>query len=97
MGFMAAATPYLSAVALGASAYQGIESAKGQKKALRFQDESQKRAEAAAASERMRAQTDINKADRKKPDIAAMLAAARGGSGLDSTMLTGGSFGRLGG
>jgi hypothetical protein len=85
---MAYAAGAASLIGIGLSAYQGQAGLTEQKRAGRFQDESQKRAQDA-----------INKADRKKPDIAAILAAARTGStGFNPTMLTGsGGLGQLGG
>jgi hypothetical protein len=86
--------------ALGLQTHQAQSSLRTQKRGLAFQEDAQQRARAAASSERIRAQTDINKADRKKPDISALLASARGerGLGVNSTFLTGsGGLGQLGG
>jgi len=90
----------ITAAGLGLQAYQGQQGLKSQTRALDLQDKEQARARSAASSDRIRAQTDINKADRKKPDIAALLAAARsdGDAGVGSTFLTGsGALGQLGG
>ena len=99
MAFSTAAASILTGVGLGLQTYQGIEGVKAQKKAIRFQDEAQGQAKAAATSEKLRSQTAVNKADRKKPDIAALLAAAKGGkTGINSTFLSGsGGLGSLGG
>lgn len=69
---------------------QGVEGARGARSGRQRQGEAQGKAEAAAGSQRRDNQTAQNKANRKKPDIAGILANARSaGSGLASTNLTG--------
>ena len=90
----------VGAIGLGLQAHQTHEGIRSQKRALGLQDRAQEQAKTAASSERIRTQTDLNKANRKKPDVAALLANAKkdGQTGVNSTFLSGsGAFGQLGG
>ena len=80
----------LGVAGLGLSAMQSAQGAKSQKRALNFQTESEGRAKAAASAQRLKSEESIRKADRKKPDIAALLNAAKqdGQTGFGSTQLT---------
>lgn len=87
---------------VGGAAQLGLEIDRGEKsrrearRAERRQVEAQSKAEADANAARNRAEADVAKANRKKPDISALLAAAQSGKSLGSasTMLTSGSQSR---
>jgi hypothetical protein len=78
--------------ALGLQIYQGEQSRKAGVRAERRQEAAQNKAESAAAAARNQAEADVARANRKKPDIAALLAAAQSGASLGSasTLLTSG-------
>lgn len=78
--------------ALGFQAYQGEQERKANVRAERRQALAQNKAEAAANAARNQAEADVARANRKKPDISALLAAAQSGASLGSasTLLTSG-------
>ena len=82
--------------ALGLQVYQGEQARKAGVRAERRQVAAQSKAEADANAARNRAEADVAKANRKKPDISALLAAAQSGASLGSasTLLTSGSQSR---
>ena len=78
-----------AAAAVGGLA-QGHESARAARSGRKRQAEAQDKAQATAASQQRENQIAQNRANRKKPDIGAILASAQGaGGGIGSTMLTG--------
>lgn len=79
--------------ALGLQVYQGEQARKAAVRGERRQVAAQDKAEADANAARNRAEADVAKANRKKPDISALLAAAQSGRSLGSasTLLTSGS------
>lgn len=81
----------LAAGALGYSVYSGEQGRREQKQALKLQKQEQSRAEARAISDQRRAEQELAAANRKKPDVNALLRAAQeaGKAGAASTMLTG--------
>lgn len=82
MSLAIAATVYVASTAY--SAYNGYQANKQQRKA-------QKRAEVAAAEQARRAEQDFNRANRKSPNVSALLGANQQAAsrGVGSTMLTG--------
>lgn len=86
-----ATTAYVvSALAAAGGAATAVDSARAGRNANRRQGQAQEQAKAAAASQAREAETAANKANRRKPDIAAILSGAQNpGSGIGSTMLTG--------
>lgn len=76
---------------VGAGVAQQEKSAKQQKKALKLQEQEIKRAEARATSQQRRSEQEMARANAKKPDVSAIMAAAQEASrtGAASTMLTG--------
>lgn len=70
--------------ALGLQVYQGEQARKAGVRAERRQALAQNKAEAAANAARNQAEADVAKANRKKPDISALLAAAQSGASLGS-------------
>ena len=91
MGFTAAAIA-LGAGALGSSVYQGQRSAAAQKRSLASQEQAQKEAVAMQQAQRRESEEAANKANRKTPDIATIMAQAMQPStgGAASTMLSSG-------
>lgn len=75
----------------GYSIYAGEKGAKAQKNAMRRQEQAQKQAEARALSQQRSSEQAMAAANRKKPDISAIMQAAQeaGNQGAASTMLTG--------
>lgn len=88
MGYQAV----VAVAALGYQIYAGEDQKRRQKLNESRQGEAQKRAEAAAVAAKRDAEMDINAANRKKPDVGALLAAAQEGRSLGSasTLLTSG-------
>ena len=82
--------PFALAALAGATIYQGQKSASVQKKALAQQDEMQQQAQAAATRQERLNEDAQQRANRRKPDIGAMLASAQamGKQGAASTVLT---------
>lgn len=78
--------------ALGLQVYQGEQARKAGVRAERRQALVQNKAEAAANAARNQAEADVARANRKPPDVAALLAAAQSGASLGSasTLLTSG-------
>lgn len=72
------------------SGVQGQRAASSGKQRLRAQESAQDQAQAAAVSQRRENDMAQRRANRKKPDIAAILAANQGGGGVGGTDLTGG-------
>lgn len=94
MGYQAV----VAVAALGYQIYAGEDQKRRQKLNESRQGEAQKRAEAAAVAAKRDAEMDVNAANRKKPDVGALLAAAQEGRSLGSasTLLTsGGSRAKL--
>lgn len=80
----------VSAVAAAGGAVQANESQRAAKSGRKRQGEAQQRAEAAAASQQRDNEIAQNRANRKKPDISAILAGAQAGrGGIGGTSLTG--------
>ena len=86
--FTSIALATLAVGSLASSVYQGQQGAKQQKRALKAQQQAQEQAEAQAISEQRRAEMETNKANRKTPDIEAILGGERT-AGPGATMLTG--------
>lgn len=82
MGF----DPFTTALVTGN--LPGQREAKAQKRALRDQRDAQAVAAAAAASEAQRAEAQQRRANRRAPDVAALLEAARARKS-NATLLTG--------
>lgn len=82
-GAMAAQTGY--------SIYAGEKGRKQQKSAMRAQEQAQQQAEARALSQQRSSEQAMAAANRKKPNISAIMQAAQeaGNQGAASTMLTG--------
>lgn len=82
--------PLALAALAGASIYQGQQGASAQKKAIAQQDEMQQQAQAAATRQERLNEEAQQRANRRKPDIGAMLASAStmGKQGAASTVLT---------
>jgi hypothetical protein len=82
--------------AIGAAAGAAVSGVQGQraanrgKQSLNRQKTAQDQAQAAAVSQRRENDIANRRANRKKPDIAAILAGNRGGSGVGGTNITGG-------
>lgn len=91
VAFTSIALGALAAGGLGYSVYSGEQARKEQKQALKLQKQEQSRAEARALSNERRAEQEYAAANRKKPDVNALLRAAQeaGKAGAASTMLTG--------
>jgi len=81
----------LAAASTGYSIYAGEQGRKQQKAALRQQEAAQRQAEARALSQQRSSEQAMAAANRKRPDVNAILAAAQEASktGSASTMLTG--------
>lgn len=87
---IATASYIISALAAAGGVAQGADAARAARSGRRRQGEAQQRAEAAAISQDRKNQQAENRANRKKPDIAAILAGARSaGGGISSTLLSG--------
>lgn len=95
---MASGSAVLSALYYGATAAAAvggtaasIESNRGARSARRRQGEAQAKAESRAASQQRQAQQAEARANRQKPDLAALLAGAQGagGAGVGGTLLSG--------
>jgi uncharacterized protein HemX len=74
----------------GYSIYAGQKQAGQQKKALKAQNTAQAQAEAASLSTERKGEIAANDANKKAPNVAAILARAAqaGSTGISSTMLT---------
>jgi len=85
-------------VGAGTSIYGSEKSAKGQREALRAQEQAQKKAEGQALDQKRQSSQAINKANAKTPDISSIMATAMGSSksGAASTLLSGQSPNSLG-
>lgn len=86
------------ALGAGASIYGSEKSAAGQRKALRAQEQAQKKAESQALDQKRQSAQEMNKANAKTPDISSIMATAMGASksGSASTLLSGQSSNSLG-
>lgn len=75
----------------GYSVYSGEKGRKAQKNALRSQEQAQKQAEARAMSQQRSSEQQLAMANRKRPDISAIMQASEeaGSMGAAGTMLTG--------
>jgi len=75
----------------GLSVAQGQQAAREQKRALTRQEEAQRQALRAAASQQRRSEMEFRRVNRKVPDVGSLLAgeAASSRQGPGSTMLTG--------
>ena len=82
-----------AAIASAASAGTAIDSARSGKNARKRQQQAQDQSLAQAQSQKRENAMAQNKANRKKPDIGAIMASAQsaGGGGVQSTFLTGGA------
>lgn len=81
-----------TAAAVGGAVTQGVQgqqAANRGKQQLKRQKETQDQAQAAAISQKRDNDIAQRRANRKKPDIAAILAANQGGGGVGGTSLTG--------
>lgn len=87
-----------SLLAGGASIYGSEKSAKGQREALRKQEQAQKKAEGQALDQKRQSEQAMNKANAKTPNISSIMATAMGASrsGSASTLLSGQSPNSLG-
>ena len=83
----------VGAIAAGTSAATSIDSARSGKNARKRQQQAQDQSLAQAQSQKRENAMAQNKANRKKPDIGAIMASAQsaGGGGVQSTFLTGGA------
>ena len=82
----------VGALAAAGGTAVAADSARAGRNARQRQGQAQEQAKAAAASQQRENQMAQNKANRKKPDIAAILAGAQApGAGIGSTFLTGAS------
>jgi len=81
-----------AAGSVGYAIYSGEEAKKRQKEALVRQERVQQEARDAAVSQRRAQEEEVRRANRRKPDVAAILEGARvaGSAGSRSTLLTGG-------
>ena len=79
----------VAAVAVGVSAVSAYASYQDQKKAVAAQEQANKQAAADAKRTADLADQATNKANRKTPDYAALLAGNAMTKGVGSTMLTG--------
>lgn len=90
MGLDPVSIAVMGGLSTGAGVLQGVTGAKAQKKALRAQQEAQAQALAATKRQENLNAQEAAKLNRKKPDIAGILARAQLDVGkLPSTMLTG--------
>lgn len=94
MGFSAAgwaAIGIVSAISAGSAIYQGTEQRKSSKRSLARQREAQDAATREAISAKRQKEMTERAANRKTPDVSALLGEEqrRGGLGAPSTMLTG--------
>lgn len=99
MGYGTEIALIAGALAAGVGAATGVDSARAGRNARRRQGQAQDQAVAQAQSQKREATVANNAANRKKPDIGAILAGAQGsGGGIDSTFLsgTGGGTTKLG-
>lgn len=82
-----------AASATGGTIYQGQQARSAGKKTARIQREAQRSAEASAITEREMASQQQRRANRRQPNVAALLSTAQQAAttGPASTMLTGAS------
>lgn len=80
-----------AALGAGATVYSAERQAKGQKKALEAQESAQRESLAKANQEQRKADQAFAAANKKRPDMAAIMASSAGGAsrGAASTNLTG--------
>lgn len=80
-----------AAASLGYGIYAGEKANKAQKQALKSQERTQAEARAMAERQQRSSEEAINRANRKAPDVNAILKAAQeaGTKGMSTSMLTG--------
>lgn len=85
------ASTVVAAAGIGVSYAQGKEAKEQQEKALRQQQEAQKKAAEQAQAQQRRSEMAMNAANRRQPDVPAIMerAGQQAGGGPSSTMLTG--------
>jgi hypothetical protein len=91
VGALAAGTAGAAAAGTGYSIYAGERGAAAQKKAMKQQQQAQTEAAAQARSQQRQSEIAMSAANRRKPNIAAIMDNAAEGSmgGPSGTMLTG--------
>lgn len=88
MGWTIAAAGIIAAISAGVGVHQGEQSARAGRRNLRQQQRAQSDAQTAALRQRRESEQAFNKANRRKPDITSILAAAQeGGSGIGGNPL----------
>lgn len=86
----ATAALIVSALAAAGGAAQGADSARSARNARRRQAQAQDQAQARASSQQRQAQQAEARTNKRKPDLAAILAGVQGaGAGIGGTNLTG--------
>ena len=80
-----------AAVGTGYSIYQGEKASAQQEKSLQMQEQAQQEAKSAAKSQERKSEMAYNAANRKTPDVGAIMSSAEQAAkgGPSGTMLTG--------
>ena len=88
---MAVTGSIAAAAAIASTVYSGVEQSKASKRSAGLQREAMQKAEAETMSQMEQSRQAQRKANRKRPNVAALLATAQEASttGPASTMLTG--------